>query len=56
MQIEIRTGQELVINNMTAKIISIHPEIPSLYTTITFEYMEGPYAGVQKTLILNNQQ
>jgi len=55
MKIEIVTGQQLSINNMAAKVVSIHPEEPSLYTTIIFEYTEGPYAGVQKEIRITNQ-
>ena len=55
MKIEITTGQILEVNNMKAKIVSIDPEAPSLFTTILFEYTEGPYTGVQKTIRLTNQ-
>ncbi len=55
MKIEIVTGQQISINNIAARIVSIHPEEPSLYTTIKFEYLEAPYEGIQKEIRITNQ-
>lgn len=54
MKIEITTGQYVEVDNIPASIVSIHPEIPSQYTTITFEFTEGPYQGIHKTIRIRN--
>lgn len=56
MQLNIKTNEEIAINNNRARIVSIDPELPSLVTTISLIYLEGPRVGESIILQVTNQE
>ena len=56
MQLNIKTNDEITINNNRARIVSIDPELPSLITAISLIYLEGPRKGESIILQVTNQE